>query len=392
MKFPKPYSLQSKFIIGLISSIVLISIINLTALYFFVQNTQEEEVSAQAAIVLQQVDAIQNYVRQTLRPRMFSIMEDKFILEAMSSSFISRSVMERTGTFKQDYLYRRVSINARNKDFEANNVELDLIHYFRANPGENLWQGMKSIQGRKVFIMARPVVFSQSCMLCHGKPEVAPIEISNLYGATGFNHQPGSIDGVDLVGVPTSAYAAQSNAKFAMYVAVYLLISFFILFFIFLTFQRVVVVNLRTLTSQFRKNFSDQKGVELLRRVEHGDEIEEMIENMEGLSHHLYETEQQLKRYTADLEREVDKRTKQISEENANHKMDLALFVSVLHILKSSTNRQELWKNVLPLLAKRFGLKRANYICTFASNQSFNWPDSSSPSPARRSCRHPGRT
>ena len=122
MKIPKPYSLQSKFIIGLISCIAFISIINLTALYFFMQNTLEKEVSTQAAIILQQVDAVQNYVRKTLRPKMFSMLKDTFVLEAMSSSFISRSVMQHSSSLKQDYLYRRVSINARNKDYEANGV------------------------------------------------------------------------------------------------------------------------------------------------------------------------------------------------------------------------------------------------------------------------------
>jgi len=379
MKIPKPYSLQSKFIIGLLSCIAVISVINLTALYFFVQNTQEKEVYTQASIVLQQADAVQNYVRHTLRPKMFALASGRFIVEAMSTSFISRSVMERTGSFKQDFLYRRVAINARNKDFEANEVELELIAHFRGAPGESLWTGHKVIEGRKMFVMARPVTFAGSCLVCHGEPGNAPVEIGQQYGDHGFHHNLNSIDGVDLVGVPTQAYTAQSNARFALYVAIYLFISFFILFFIFLTFQRVVVVNLRTLSKHFRKNFRDQKGVELLRRVEHGDEMEEMIEGMESLSQHLYETEQQLKHYTAGLEVEVAARTRQIQNESANHKMDLALFVSVLRALKNSANRPQLWGNVLPLLAERFHLAQAHYICTFSTNRSFNWPPDAPP-------------
>ena len=97
MKIPGLYSLQSKFILGLITIIMLISIINLTALYFFMQNTLENEVRTRGLIVLEQVDAVKGYVRKTLRPKMYESLPDKFVLEAMSSSFISRSVMEKIG-------------------------------------------------------------------------------------------------------------------------------------------------------------------------------------------------------------------------------------------------------------------------------------------------------
>jgi signal transduction histidine kinase len=143
---------------------------------------------------------------------------------------------------------------------------------------------------------------------------------------------------------------------------------------IYLTFQRVVLVNFRTLTSQFRKNFHDQKGVELLQKVEHGDEIEEMVEGMEGLSQHLFETDRQLKEYAADLERKVELRTAELSMENDIHKKDLNMLVSVLGALRISRNRPELWHNALPLLADRFLLVRASYICTFSGNQDFTWP------------------
>lgn len=372
---PRLYSLQSKFILGLLGVIGVISIVNLTALYFFMQNTLEEEVSTRASIVLEQVDAVKSYVRTTLRPRMFEELDDKFILEAMSSSFISRRVMERTDHSERDYVYRRVAINARNPAFEANSVEQDLIRYFRIHEDMEIWEGRRMIDGQEVFIMARPVTFTADCMLCHGDPNQAPRELRAQYGSTGYNHQVDTIGGVDLVGVPTHRYAAKNDARFSVYVMIYVIISIFVLALIYLTFQRVVVVNFRILSSQFRKNFSDQKSAELLQKVERGDEIEEMIEGMEGLSQHLYETEQQLKRYNADLENEVVRRTHQLSTENERHRQDLALFVDILRALKDSQNRAGMWRTVLPILARSLDLSRASYICTYSSNQSFTWPE-----------------
>jgi signal transduction histidine kinase len=353
---------------------MLISVINLTALYFFMQKTLDEEVSSRAAIVLEQVDAVQKYVQTKLRPKMLEVLPDSFVLEAMSSSYISRRVMETAGDADVDYVYRRVSINARNPVFEANEVEQELIDYFRRNEDQKLWQGLKSIDDQSIFVMARPVRYVESCMLCHGKEADAPPELAGKYGKGGYDHPLDSIDGVDLVGIATDRYAVKNMARFTLYVGVYLIVSILVLLMIYLTFQRVVLVNFRTLTSQFRKNFHDQKGVELLHKVEHGDEIEEMIEGMEGLSQHLFETDRQLKEYAADLERKVELRTAELSMENDNHKKDLNMLVSVLGALRISRNRPELWHNALPLLADRFFLTRASYICTFSGNQDFTWP------------------
>jgi len=374
MHLPRPYSLQSKFILRLLGCLMLISVINLTALYFYMQKTLEEEVSTRASIVLRQVDAVQKYVQSRLRPKMLELLPDSFILEAMSSSFISRSVMETPHAEDADYVYRRVAVNARNPVFEANEIERELIGYFRDNEDKQLWQGFKLVGDQNIFVRARPVRFVKSCMLCHGQKEDAPIEMIEKYGERGFNHPLDQISGVDLVGIPTSSYAVKNTADFTVYVMVYLVISFLVLLMIYLTFQRVVLVNFRTLTSQFKKNFHDQKGEELLRKIEHGDEIEEMIEGMEGLSQHLFETDSRLKEYAADLEQEVDRRTEQLLRENDIHRKDLTMLVSVLGTLKISRNRPELWANALPLLAERFLLTRASYVCTFSGNQDFTWP------------------
>lgn len=339
------------------------------------QNTLENEVSTRAAIVLDQVDAVKSYVRSTLRPKMFETVPDKFILEAMSSSFISRRVMERIGDENQDYVYRRTAINAKNSAFEANAVERDLIQYFRNNRNEQLWQGLRNINGEKIFMLARPVKFTADCLVCHGNPDDAPVELTELYGSNGYNHSEDSIDGIVLVGIATSQYAAKTDRKFAIYVAVYIIISTFVLFLIYLTFQKIVVVNFRTLSSNFHKNFRDKKSIEYLQKVEGGDEIEDMIEGMEGLSQHLYEAEMKLKSYTADLEREVTKRTYQLSQENERRQKDFALFVDLLRALTKSQNRAGLWREALPLLSNRLNLVRASFICTFSSNQSFTWPE-----------------
>ena len=43
-----------------------------------------------------------------------------------------------------------------------------------------------SIEGQKVYLCARPVSFSPSCMHCHGRPEQALQELLQRYGAKRF--------------------------------------------------------------------------------------------------------------------------------------------------------------------------------------------------------------
>ncbi len=374
MRIPRLYSLQSKFILGLIFIIMIISVINITGLWFFMQKTLQDEVSTRAEIVLDQVDSVKKYVQLSLRPKMFEEVPDKFIREAMSSSFITRSVMEQNHSASLNYIFRRVAIGARNPEFEANKVEKELVQYFRDNQDQELWTGTKKIREQDVYIMARPVRYGQSCLLCHGDPADSPKELADLYPDSGFYHTLDSIDGIDLVGIPTKEYAAKNDSEFLLYVVIYLTISCLVLFLIYQAFQRVVIVNLRTLTSQFRNSFKDQKGSELLKKVEHGDEVEEMIEAMEGLGQHLYETDKQLKSHTANLEAEVARRTEQLSLENLRRRRDFELFVDILRSLKASQKQSDLWQSVLPVLTRTLGLQSASYICTFSSNRSYSWP------------------
>jgi two-component system, NtrC family, sensor kinase len=56
----------------------------------------ESAAHGKSEIVINAVEATQNYVRDVLRPRTYEILgRDAFVLEAMSTSFVARSVMDR---------------------------------------------------------------------------------------------------------------------------------------------------------------------------------------------------------------------------------------------------------------------------------------------------------
>jgi hypothetical protein len=177
------HSLQARFLLGLGLLMVLLGVIFGASLYFHLQRLLRSEVSNQADLVLAQVDAVQNFVRSSLRPRILSLLPaDQFVIEAMSTSFVSRQVMERLGDALPGHLYRRVSDQPRNPKFRAEGLELELLAYFRENPEAETWTGLRHLGAEELFIKARPVRFEASCLRCHGLPEEAPREMLASYG------------------------------------------------------------------------------------------------------------------------------------------------------------------------------------------------------------------
>ncbi len=375
MKLPRPYSIQSKFLLSLILTSLIIGGLLFAGFSMHMNKVLENVVRDKARMVFGQVDSVQNYVRGVLRPQMYEELPDKFVIQAMSSSFVTRNIMAREEDKDSTYSYRRVAKGARNPDYEANEIELELINHFRENPKQTFWEGYKNIHGEKHFIMARPAIFKESCLRCHGKIEDAPVEVIELYGNRGFGHPVDSIGGVDFVGLPVSASVARIQNTIMTYIAIFALAVLLYLGATNVLFKRIVANNIRILTTNFRRNFSDEKGVALFREVEQEDEIGEMIGGIEKLSDYMFDARQRLQDYASNLEHMVEERTGELELEAAARQSDVKLFVQLLAGSSSSQSRAELWKAALPLIHKRFNLERTAYVCTFSSKNFYSIPE-----------------
>jgi len=374
MKLPRPYTIQSQFLLGMTAAAICIGALFAAGFYYQMHSVLENEVHEKAELILTQVEAVQGYVRKTLRPRMYEEMPDKFVIEAMSTSFISRAIMERAGLRAGHLIYRRVSVDARNPEFEANETERGIIEMFRAKPWLTVWQGHAEIDGKDHFVMARPVRFEASCLYCHGEPSQAPREILERYGARGFGRELDVVGGLDFVGLPVSSQMVKVQNKVMTYLVIFSLTA--VLFFLatHVVFKRVVSDNVRTLTRVLRSNVRDAEGQELLRHVQSRDEVGEMVLGVEQLGRHIAESRQKLEEYAATLEDKVAERTRELARESAERTADVDLFVRLLRVFNRSQTRPQLWRRSLPLIVDRFGLERAAYVCTFASQNYFVWP------------------
>lgn len=374
MHFPKPHRLQSKFVAGMMAASIFLGIAFSLGFYFHMRTLLEDEVRDKARLILTHVDAVQHYVRDVLRPTMYERLPAAFVIQAMSSSYISRKIMASVNAPQDGTIFRRVAIEARNPDYEANDQERELIGYFRANTQSELWQGYKTIKGEQYYLMVRPVRFEDGCMYCHGRPDDAPAELLQLYGQRGFGKHPGDVAGVDFVGISVHGSVGRIEQTIVGYFAFFALAVLLVFFSANFLFKVLVVNNLKRLNSVFRRNVTDDEGSALLRKLEQGDEIEELVDGMEQMGEHLFEARSQLQHYAENLRLMVDERTDALSVEVEARRADVRLFVRLLEDMYKSRSRAELWQLSLPQICRRFAAEQIAYHCTMGSQSSFVWP------------------
>ncbi|MDR2549121.1 MAG: DUF3365 domain-containing protein [Desulfobulbus sp.] len=378
MHLPKPHKIQTKFLSGLMLAVLFFGIAFSLGFYMHMRNVLEEEVRDKAKLILNHVDAVQHYVRDVLRPAMYERLPTKFVIQAMSSSYISRQIMASINAPQDGTIFRRVAIGSRNPDYEANDQERELISRFRADPKLDLWQGYRTIRDEQYYLMVRPVRFDESCMYCHGQVKDAPTELIDLYGERGFGKHPGDVAGVDFVGISVHGSVGRIEQTIFNYFAFFALAVLLVFFSANLLFKVLVVNNLKRLNTVFRRNVTDAEGSALLRRLEQGDEIEELVDGMEQMGEHLFEARRQLQNYAENLRLMVAERTDALSSEVEARRADVRLFVRLLEDMYKSRSRAELWRLSLPRICERFAAEQIAYVCTMASQSSFVWPEEKS--------------
>jgi hypothetical protein len=134
------HNLKLRFQVGLGIILFCFCLFTTTIIYHFQKSLLEEETFRQTEVLMTSLESTRSYIREVLRPRMWEELgEDQFIIEAMSTSYITRVIMDRFEDVLPAFRYRRTAIDARNPRFEANRQEREMIEYFRAHPDEQDW-------------------------------------------------------------------------------------------------------------------------------------------------------------------------------------------------------------------------------------------------------------
>jgi len=336
-----------RFQLGLAGILLFFCVIAALLTYYFEQSFYEKEARDKARLVMATVEASRTYIREILRPRMYRLVgPDRFVIEAMSTSYATRVIMERFQDELPDFIYRRAAVNARNPVFEANALERRMIDYFRKNPDKESWFGLVTSEGERRYMEIRPVVFSASCLHCHGRPEEAPATIRQRYGASrGFGRRAGEVAAVQSLAIPAETQMAAMRRSAFQVFSLIVLVVLFLYAVIWIFFDLVVTRRVRSVLSLFRENLQDPEGQAIYRRTSRGRELQDLHRSARMMAAHLRASREQLERYNRELEEMVARRTRDLEQSrNRLHEQvtarnrELALLNTIAELITRSVN------------------------------------------------------
>ena len=279
--------------------------------YFFYELTHRQinnVIGQQAAMALQFDLAIRSYVGEYIRPVISErIDEDEFIVEAMSTSYVARSIFETVRKDFPEYIIKFSADNPRNPINQAGQEELEIISYFNKNPNVDQWKGEISFNNKPYMAIFNARRMESACIHCHGEPQDAPASLIERYGPeAGFHKTLGKVIGMDTVAIPmgkiTEKVWNELNHIFAIFV-IGLLIFFFA---IVLAIKWLVINRLVKISSHFSSaieasNYSQISPI----HVNGNDEIRELVVGYNTLT-------DKLKGFYTALDQKVQERTQRL--------------------------------------------------------------------------------
>jgi len=243
------------------------------------------EAMAKSEVILQEVEAIRSYVKKELRPKMFELHgQETFIIEAMSTTYVSTTIMERFARAMPDYIYRRASVNPHNPRNLADPFEEEMLDWFEQDSTRSFWQGIVRKKGKAFFISMVPDYFAPACIRCHGRVEDAPQSLIDRYGDKGgYRFKAGDLAGIDSVAVPVSASLKEAWQGSLVIFFITLLTTLVWLWLFNLLFQRLVIERLGAMVSIVSEKKEGEDGT-----AGPGDELDVLNASLGSLRHYVH--------------------------------------------------------------------------------------------------------
>jgi signal transduction histidine kinase len=287
----------------------------------------DELTSRQAELALEFDLAIRQYAGEAIRPAMEKrVGKDEFVIEAMSTSFISRSIFDKVHKQFPDYVIKFSSDNPRNPANLAGPKEMELLQYFRDNPQERRWIGNLTMNGKEYFAHLSAMRIEQRCLRCHGKPEDSPKSLLQRYGATGgFHRKVGDVAGMDVIAIPMASLNAALRADATRNILATAVCLILLLAAILVAFRYMVARRLAAITKHFQNATQSGDGAITTIAVQGNDEISVLARSFNTLAtrlQNLYDS----------LEERVQQRTAEVRREQE----------TLQHLLRSSDHERQL--------------------------------------------------
>lgn len=225
----------------------------------------EQQVSAQATLLMEMVDAVRAYTNNQVQPLFTDRLDSSatFIRESIPS-YAARESFEflRKRSGFSDYFYKDATLNPTNSRDLANEFEAELVQKFRQNSDLQEMSGFHEVAGKNLFYVARPLAIKQqSCLECHSVPSRAPKSQLATYGADhGFGWQMNQIVATQTIYVPAEQVFQSYHHQLFLMMAVFAGIFAIVLLVINTLLNQMVIQPIVPMARLTQKITQDQYG------------------------------------------------------------------------------------------------------------------------------------
>lgn len=249
------WNLWAKFSLFLLLVWLLVSGSTIALLSQHLNAQAEQAVKERAEIVLTSMQSVRNYTRDHVQPVLRESSDVGAFVRESIPNFAARTIFadfQQQDPLLEDFLYKEAAPNPTNLSDLADSFETDVFNQLRqfVQTGQRGVSGYRSLEGKKLFYMAQPLVMNDvSCLECHGSVQEAPQYLLDMYGdRNGFGWQLNDVVAAQMVYVPADVIFNRGRQNLLTVTKTLLgsLGAFFIV--INLLLWRTVVKPLKTLT------------------------------------------------------------------------------------------------------------------------------------------------
>lgn len=244
----KALGLKTKFNMAIgavfLCAVVLIYFLSASRL----QKDAETQVADKARLLLTTMESSRSFTSKVIKPALYKALPDRFITEAMSSSFGARNIFERIRKSYPQYYFKHAAPHPRNLINQADDFEMSIIQKFSNDPELEEWQGYRTKGDAKEYSIMKPIVAKERCMRCHSDPAKAPQELLDRYGnKNGFGRSVGEVIGTLTVSVPASIVMDKARENAMIFIGMVVLFFILLTLIVNLFFSRMVVRPIKSL-------------------------------------------------------------------------------------------------------------------------------------------------
>lgn len=205
------------FIVYILSLPIMIS-----GSYYILRQNAVREILEESNLMLAAMEGARKYTGEVLRPRITKELPDKFVIEAMSATFVAKGIEKRIREKLPNYSFKEATLSPLNLEYKADDFEAEKIEGFRTGKLVKEWRGYKQTASGSFYAVMRPVEINLGCLRCHGDPSIAPPEVKEKYGTThGYGWKVGEIQTVNTVYVPADVPIQHAKRAIVIFSLIY---------------------------------------------------------------------------------------------------------------------------------------------------------------------------